>query len=125
MRCDGFGFGDVTRAFLLAEGSEDGSTARDFLDWKAAGEGWGHIIHESDMRSSISRLSVASARPTKRPLWTPRALAVATGTPVAGEAMIDEQLDLSVLEDEQPRPDTKLTSFLRIGYEKRKFRIKG
>jgi len=52
MHCDGFGFGEIARAFLLAEGSEHGSSAQDFLDRKAAGEGWGHIIHDSGMHPS-------------------------------------------------------------------------
>jgi hypothetical protein len=68
MHCDGFGFGEITRAFLLAEASacdDEGNggaeateepceelTAQDFLDRKAAGEGWGHIIRDSGVHPS-------------------------------------------------------------------------
>lgn len=52
MHCDGNGFGNIVRAFLLAEAGGDASTAQDFLDRHHAGEGWGHIMRESGMHPS-------------------------------------------------------------------------
>jgi hypothetical protein len=49
--CGGFGFGEIARALLLAEGSED-TDAQAYLDMKADGMGWGQIMRESDMHPS-------------------------------------------------------------------------
>lgn len=50
MHCDGFGFGEITRAFLLAETT--GLTAQDYLDLKASGFGWGQIVREAGVHPS-------------------------------------------------------------------------
>ncbi len=53
--CDGFGFGEIGRALLLAEQSEDSEdalTAQDFLDMKADGMGWGQIMKDSGVSPS-------------------------------------------------------------------------
>ncbi|MBE2268636.1 MAG: hypothetical protein IAE80_10440 [Anaerolinea sp.] len=43
--CDGFGFGEITRAYVLAETT--GETADSYLERRRGGEGWGQIIRES------------------------------------------------------------------------------
>lgn len=50
MHCDGSGFGEITRAFLLAELS--GGTAQDYLDLRKGGQGWGQIMRESGVHPS-------------------------------------------------------------------------
>jgi hypothetical protein len=47
--CDGFGFGEIARALLIAEQAED-TTAEDILARKAAGEGWGQIKKDYDIQ---------------------------------------------------------------------------
>lgn len=48
--CEGFGFGEITRAYLIAQ--ETGTTADDVLDRRRAGEGWGHIMRDSNIHPS-------------------------------------------------------------------------
>lgn len=50
MHCQGNGFGNIVRAFLLAE--TGGGAAQDFLDRHHSGEGWGQIMRESDVNPS-------------------------------------------------------------------------
>lgn len=50
MHCDGFGFGEITRAFLLAEMT--GLTAQDYLDMKDSGLGWGQIVRDAGVHPS-------------------------------------------------------------------------
>jgi hypothetical protein len=52
LHCQGIGFGNIIRAYLLAEKATDGSTAQDFLDRHANGEGWGQIMRDSDISPS-------------------------------------------------------------------------
>jgi hypothetical protein len=49
--CEGFGFGEIARALLLAEQSEE-YTAEDFLQMKADGLGWGQIKKEAGVSPS-------------------------------------------------------------------------
>ncbi len=49
---DGFGFGQISRALLLAEASEGQLTAEDILAEVAAGKGWGTIIQEAGLHPS-------------------------------------------------------------------------
>jgi hypothetical protein len=50
MHCSGFGFGAITRAFLLAEAT--GGDAQSYLDLKASGTGWGQIMREAGVHPS-------------------------------------------------------------------------
>jgi len=50
MHCAGNGFGEIIRAFALAEAG--GGNAQDFLDRHKNGEGWGQIMHDSDVKPS-------------------------------------------------------------------------
>jgi hypothetical protein len=52
LHCQGIGFGNIIRAYVLAENSDDGSTAQDFLDRHGNGEGWGQIMHDSGVKPS-------------------------------------------------------------------------
>ncbi|MCA9904889.1 MAG: hypothetical protein KC547_13625 [Anaerolineae bacterium] len=52
MHCDGNGFGNIVRAYLLAEAGEDGMTAEDFLALHHGGMGWGNIVRESEVDPS-------------------------------------------------------------------------
>lgn len=63
MHCAGNGFGNITKAFILAEAantSEDGTEIdpsllidpQSFLDAHKGGQGWGHIIKESGLHPS-------------------------------------------------------------------------
>ncbi len=47
LHCAGNGFGEIVRAYTLAELSEGGTTAEDLLERHKNGEGWGKIIRES------------------------------------------------------------------------------
>ncbi|MBL8117677.1 MAG: hypothetical protein JNJ78_09130, partial [Anaerolineae bacterium] len=49
LHCAGNGFGNIVRAYALAEASEDGVTAADLLARHQSGEGWGQIMRESDV----------------------------------------------------------------------------
>lgn len=49
-RCDGFGYGEITRAIRLAELS--GDAADDILARRTAGEGWGKILKDYDVSPS-------------------------------------------------------------------------
>ena len=49
--CDGFGFGEIARALLLAENSDD-NDAQAYLDMKAGGMGWGQIMRDADVHPS-------------------------------------------------------------------------
>lgn len=48
--CAGFGFGEITRAYLLAEAT--GQTARFYLDQRASGLGWGEIVRQTGIHPS-------------------------------------------------------------------------
>jgi hypothetical protein len=52
MHCAGEGFGNIIRAYTLAAASTDGATAQDFIDRHHNGEGWGHIMADSDVHPS-------------------------------------------------------------------------
>jgi hypothetical protein len=52
LHCAGNGFGNIIRAYALAELSEDDSTAQDFIDRHHHGEGWGQIMRDSDVHPS-------------------------------------------------------------------------
>jgi hypothetical protein len=57
MHCDGNGFGEITRAFLLAEAvlGEDADltdAAQEYLNRHKQGEGWGNIVHEVGVHPS-------------------------------------------------------------------------
>lgn len=52
MHCAGNGFGNIIRAYLLAEAGADGAAAQDFLDRAQGGEGWGQIMRESGVHPS-------------------------------------------------------------------------
>jgi hypothetical protein len=47
LRCEGFSFGEIIRALLLAEAT--GEEAEDILARRAAGEGWGVILRDYDV----------------------------------------------------------------------------
>jgi hypothetical protein len=49
--CEGFGFGEIAKALLLEEQSED-LTAEDFLQMRTDGLGWGQIMKDSDVSPS-------------------------------------------------------------------------
>lgn len=48
--CAGFGFGEIARAYLLADAS--GSPAQTYFDQKSAGMGWGQIVRDADVDPS-------------------------------------------------------------------------
>ena len=48
--CAGFGFGEITRAYLLAETT--GETAQYYLDLAASGLGWGQIVNDTGVHPS-------------------------------------------------------------------------
>ncbi|MEZ4672607.1 MAG: hypothetical protein R3E39_32300 [Anaerolineae bacterium] len=52
LHCEGNGFGNIIRAYALAEAADDASTARDFIDRHHGGEGWGQIMRDSDVHPS-------------------------------------------------------------------------
>ncbi|MCL4250512.1 MAG: hypothetical protein KJ065_20345 [Anaerolineae bacterium] len=52
LHCDGNGFGNIVRAYLLAEAGEDGMTAEDFLALHHGGMGWGNIVRDSEVDPS-------------------------------------------------------------------------
>lgn len=52
LHCDGNGFGNIVRAYALAEAAEDGTTAQDYIDRHQNGEGWGQILRDSDVHPS-------------------------------------------------------------------------
>ncbi len=52
LHCAGNGYGNIIRAYTLAELADDGSTAADFLARHRAGEGWGEIMRESGVDRS-------------------------------------------------------------------------
>lgn len=52
LHCAGNGYGNIIRAYTLAELADDGSTAADFLARHQAGEGWGEIMRDSDVDRS-------------------------------------------------------------------------
>lgn len=45
--CDGFGFGEISRALMLADQAEDGAAPEEYLEMKAGGLGWGEIVKDS------------------------------------------------------------------------------
>lgn len=51
MHCAGNGFGNIVRALLLAQASEDGLTAEELLE-QAQTQGWGRIMRESGVHPS-------------------------------------------------------------------------
>jgi hypothetical protein len=52
LHCAGTGYGNIIRAYTLAELADDGSTAADFLARHQGGEGWGDIMRESGVDRS-------------------------------------------------------------------------
>ena len=52
MHCAGNGFGNIIRAYMLAEAGAEGANAQDFLDRAQGGEGWGQIMRESGVHPS-------------------------------------------------------------------------
>lgn len=64
-RCDGYGYGEIARALLLAE--EAGEDAADILARRADGEGWGKILKDYDIHPSElapgRRISNGKGRP--------------------------------------------------------------
>ena len=50
LHCEGWGFGEIARAYLLAE--ETGSNAQAYLDLNTAGMGWGEIMRASGVHPS-------------------------------------------------------------------------
>lgn len=48
--CAGFGFGEITRAYLLAEAT--GETPQYYLNLKASGLGWGQIVRDTGIHPS-------------------------------------------------------------------------
>jgi hypothetical protein len=48
--CAGFGFGEIARAYLLADAS--GLTPQSYFDQKNAGMGWGQIVREAGVHPS-------------------------------------------------------------------------
>lgn len=52
LHCAGNGFGNIIRAYTLAEASENGETAQDFIDRHHGGEGWGQIMRDGDVHPS-------------------------------------------------------------------------
>lgn len=50
--CSGMGFGNIVRAYALAEASESEVTAGDLLERHKSGEGWGSIRRDSDIHPS-------------------------------------------------------------------------
>jgi len=55
MHCDGNGFGNIVRAYLLAEASAEGDepmTAEEYLMLHHSGMGWGNIVRESGVHPS-------------------------------------------------------------------------
>lgn len=48
--CSGFGFGEIARAYLLADAS--GETPETYFAMKEAGMGWGQIVHETGVHPS-------------------------------------------------------------------------
>jgi hypothetical protein len=45
--CQGFGFGEIARAYLLAQHAKDGKTAAEYLALKKSGQGWGQIMKDA------------------------------------------------------------------------------
>jgi hypothetical protein len=52
LHCAGNGYGNIIRAYMLAELADDGSTAADLLARHQGGEGWGEIMRESGVDRS-------------------------------------------------------------------------
>jgi uncharacterized membrane protein YgcG len=52
LHCAGNGFGNIVRAYALAEAAGDGTTAQDFIDRHNGGEGWGQIMQDSEVHPS-------------------------------------------------------------------------
>ncbi len=48
--CSGFGFGEITRAYLLAE--QTGLDVQVYFDLRGSGEGWGQIVREAGVSPS-------------------------------------------------------------------------
>ncbi|MBE0691174.1 MAG: hypothetical protein IH587_13730, partial [Anaerolineae bacterium] len=52
MHCEGNGLGNIVRAYLLAQASEDGVSAAEYLEMHHSGMGWGSIVSESGVHPS-------------------------------------------------------------------------
>lgn len=53
LHCQGHGFGNIARAYLLADATEDeGDSAEDYLNQHLEGGGWGQIMRESGVHPS-------------------------------------------------------------------------
>jgi hypothetical protein len=52
LHCAGNGFGNIVRAYALAEAMGDGTTAQDLIARHNSGEGWGNIMRDSDVHPS-------------------------------------------------------------------------
>jgi len=57
--CQGMGFGNIAKAYLLAQKGKDGKTAADYLNMKLSGQGWGQIM--KDAKVSPSELAMGQA----------------------------------------------------------------
>jgi uncharacterized membrane protein YgcG len=46
--CKGYGFGEIAKAYLLAE--KTGKTPDEFFEMRASGKGWGQIVKDADVK---------------------------------------------------------------------------
>ncbi len=64
--CAGNGFGNIVRAYTLAEASSGETTAADLIDRHQSGEGWGQIMRDSDVHpSDLAPGQVLKAEPAE------------------------------------------------------------